>query len=324
MCKFVQTLESRTLLSASVTSTTLIADAQQLSVNAGNTRADLKSAGANIAADNKTLTADLKTLANATNRKTNAGLLAKLKSDEGKALAKLRADSNVLLGKSTAIANRSIADAKGLLLHPTNAKLGAKVAADVQALNTVSASPLATLQADIQNVSLGVDLTNIAAANPSSTTLANDVQRAQSDGSSSIGNVGTAASNYNSQLASLASDAGSAPTTATPANLVGSYTGSYVATAGNHVGQARSLTMQITNEGTDGSFTGTAVTTDGSGGTIALDVTGSVTSAGAFTASLTDPIGGQNGASLTGTVHGKAIDGTYTSNGDSGTFTLKA
>ncbi|HZL33921.1 MAG TPA: hypothetical protein VFC78_01345 [Tepidisphaeraceae bacterium] len=324
MSQFIHFLESRTLLSASITSATLIADSQQVSANAATTRTDVKLVASTFAADTKKIAADLKSATNAGNRKANAALLNTLKADEGKALAKLRADSNVLLGKSSALSQRSLTDAKALLLHPTNVKLGAKVAADVSALNAVTTAPLANVQADTQSVTLSADLTNIAAANPYSTSLATDVPQSQSDVAGSIGNVGVAAENFSGQVGTLAGDAGATPTSATPPNLVGSFSGPAVAKTGSHVGQIGTLVLDVTSEGTDGSLSGTATTTDSSSGTSAFALAGSVTSGGAFTATLSDSTGAQ--LTLNGAVHGKVISGNFADDApgstNGGTFTI--
>lgn len=64
------------------------------------------------------------------------------------------------------------------------------------------------------------------------------------------------------------------------------------------------------------------VTITNNGQTNTLTLSGRVTAGDAFSGTMTDPTGGQNGATLGGRVAGNTDVGTCVGNGDSGTFRL--
>ena len=185
-------------------------------------------------------------------------------------------------------------------------------------------APLATFQADLQGAGINADLQAIVNANPSPTTLAADVAQQMTDTDAQGTTLSTSASNFATDIGALAADLGSAlSTSSTIPTLAGTYSGSAKTTAGHHVGQIAGLVLDITSEGTDGSLTGSVVLTESGQSPITLVLSGSVSVAGAFTATLTDNSGGGNGATLTARVTGTIISGTYVSvGGSSGTFSV--
>lgn len=322
MSRFVQSLESRMFLSATpVSRATLVADAALIVADGAAARVDLADLTATLNADTKAIQASLKQLP-----KTNLPLFKSLKADETKLVAQIRRDLNAVLGPATALARRSVADGSALMLKST-AAVGARVAADIAALGTITNGPVATLQADAQGTSIGADLQALLAANPSSTTLASNISALQSDTSTAATTFTDAALAFQTDIGSLATDVAAAPaglgglTGSTIPNLIGRFSGSATSTGGNHVGRVAQLSISITSEGADGSLSGTATYSNGTQ-TIALTLTGSVSAGHAFTATLTDPTGAQNGATVNGTVSGNTIAGTFVSYNDSGTFSL--
>src|SRR5271155_1585252 len=104
MSMFIQSLESRTLLSASpVTKATLAADEANIVAGGASANAALKTLVADLKTDTTAITADLKTLP-----KTNASLLKTLKTDEAKAHGTLTADLNLLVKPSSALSKKSV------------------------------------------------------------------------------------------------------------------------------------------------------------------------------------------------------------------------
>ena len=323
MSRFVQSLEPRMLFTVTPTRATFIADALQIFAEAATARADLKATAAVVAADTRTIAADLKSISTASDKASNAALFRTLKTDEVKTLVKLRVDENVLVGPTSGLARRSAAQGIALLLHPTNVHLQALVAADEAALATVTAAPLAKLESDSNASAIGMDLMNIANANPSSTLLATHVQNFESDGNTAVGNFVAAATMFTTNVATLPSDLSATPTTAAIPNLVGTFNGSATSTAGNHVGRVSTLVVDITAEGANGSLTGTVTITNPGSSPMTQSLTGMVTANGTFTATTTGT-GGMGGATLSGTAVSSTISGTYNSinGGDSGTFSV--
>ncbi|HSZ55246.1 MAG TPA: hypothetical protein VK797_06265 [Tepidisphaeraceae bacterium] len=319
MSCFIQSLESRTFLSATpVTKATLLADEAAIVLDAIAVKTDLKSLFATVVADTKTVQADLKGLP-----KTNAPLLHTLKTDEAKTGALIKQDTNALLGPSLALVNRSTA-AGIAQIAKSNATIQAKVAADVAALGTVTTAPLAKLEADSMGGDVGTDLQAIATANPSDTTLAADIAKQKSDTNTAGTTFDTAAVKFQTDIGAFAADLAAAPAggggvTGSVPNLVGTFNGSATTTAGNHVGRVSTLAITISTESTTGALTG-SITITNSGQAQQATLTGSVTSAGHFSATLVDS--SNNTTTLSATVSGKTISGTYVSTNDSGHFSV--
>ena len=326
MSRFIQSLESRTLFT---TSAALAADIGQVITAAATTRVDLKTAASVITADTKTITTDLKSSTTSANRATNAHLLNIFRVDEHKTLATLRAHEAALLAAGTSLSHRAAADGDALLLHPTNARIQARVTADIAALSTVPASLLAKLQADTQNITLGTDLMNIVNANPTNAALAAAVQTAENDGNTAVTNFLSAASAFNTNTGTLDAAVSTTSSGSTASSLVGTYNGTATESAGSkHPGRVSSVTIQIATQGADGSLTGSATITNPGSPSSSFTVTGSVTTSGAVSFTFTPANPQDNGGTLMGTVSGKTISGTYNSPSSSGnsfgTFTVTA
>lgn len=305
MSRFAQSLESRTLFSATSTeAAVLIGDVAQVRVSAVTVRTDLRSAVSAATSGVNKVAADLKTSTTSSNRATNVGLLRTLRIGELSTFATLRADQTGLLVVSTALSARAAADARALLLHPTNTAIQARVSADITALGTEPAARLATFQADATSDLIGTALSNLVNANSSNTALAGDATVFQNGGAAAvaIGNVVTAAGTFTVTISTLSTDV-TTTTGSTIPNLVGTFTGQV--TDGSHnEGLPSNWTLVITSEGTDGSFSGTLTTTaNGNTTSDTAPVTGSVAANGSFT--LTGA-----GGSLSGTVSGTTISGT--------------
>src|SRR5438067_2329214 len=114
MSRFIQSLESRTLFTASFAN-----DQLQILADAAAIKGALKSAGAVMAADMKLIAADVKAVTTTANKATNAELLTALKADVTQALALLRADQTPLLA-SAGLARRAAAEGQSLTLNPVN------------------------------------------------------------------------------------------------------------------------------------------------------------------------------------------------------------
>jgi hypothetical protein len=321
MSRFIQSLESRTLLSATLTKEMVLADQTGAIADVAATRAGFKAVASGIAADTRTIAADLKSLATPDNRKANAALLSTLKADAHQGLATLRADNAHLLGLTTGVLHRSTAHALALLAHPTNATLQAKVAADMTALATVTAAPLAQLQTDLQGFSLDADLTGIADANPTGTQLATDIAAAMTNQAAAVGTFGASAAAVQTDAGTLATDLATAPMSAF-ADLVGTFNGSTHNTSGNHAGQTGTLVVTITSESTTGALVGNVTVTNAGQAPENQSLAGMVAADGTFSATVSGTAG--EGATLAGKASATKISGTFTSldGQDSGTFSV--
>jgi hypothetical protein len=196
---FVQSLERRFLLS-SVTGSTLAADYQQVVADAAAANAALKTLAAELKTDNAILATDLKTLP-----KSNAKLLATLKTDETKANSKLTTELGLLLTPATTLAKNS-ASVGELLTTNQNAASIAKAKSDDTALNNITSTPLANLTAALGSTTVTSDLNALAAANPSDTTLAAAVNTATRQVSAQDSAIGNDAAQFATDVATLALD----------------------------------------------------------------------------------------------------------------------
>jgi len=206
MSRFIQPLEPRTLFTA-VPATTLISDELQIVRQAITTRAALSASVPLVNADNKILKADLKGLSN---KAQNQALGKTLKKDESIALATLRADETLLLNPSLADARHAFVAGIQVLVHPTSAKLQAKLAVFLSALNTVTTTPLANLNtaANAVKTTLATDLSAIASADPSA---ALDAAKEDGDINTAVGNFVTAAQSFATDVGTLATDLATLP-----------------------------------------------------------------------------------------------------------------
>lgn len=326
MSQFIESLECRTLLSASSTeAATLLADVKQVKATSVTVRADMKLAAAAATASLRQITADLKSSTTSANRATNASLLKAVKVADATDLAKLKGDETALLAVGSSLSAHSAADAKALLLHPTSTVLQAKVAADVSALSTQPAAKLVIFQADAVSNPIETPLNNLIAANQSDTALLTDAGAFGGSGAlaTAFSNLTTAVADFINALSSLSSDVTITTTGSTLPNMVGTFTGQV--TDGTHnQGLPSNWTLNITTEAASGTFSGTLTTTsNGNTQTETANVSGSVTSNGSFSLTVTDPTTQQSGGSMTGTISGTTLSGTFDDGiGGGGPFTL--
>jgi hypothetical protein len=321
MSKFIQSLESRTLLSGTpVTQATLAADDALIVANAATAKGDLKTLSAAAKADMKTIQTDLKGLP-----KTNAPLLKKLKADESKLLVQITKDLNALLNPGKALGKRATVDGESLLKKAT-ARLQAKVGAEGTTLGLVTLATLAKLQADSQGTAIVADLQALAAANPGSAVIAADTTKTMTDLSTQNMALVTAATTFQTGTGTLATDLGSAASASSIfPTVTGTYSGTATETAGKHVGRVAAMSFDFTGESPAGALTGTVTLTEPGNSPVTLTLAGTVTATGAFSATLTDPSGQGNDATLAGKVLGTTITGTYQATGGGssrGTFSV--
>lgn len=326
MSQFIQSLESRTLLSASTTeATALLADVKQVKASSVVVRADMKVAAADASSGLHKITADLKSSTTSANRATNAGLVKALKAAGASDLAMLKGDETALLAVGSSLSARSAADAKALLLHPTNTTLQAKVAADLSALSTQPAAKLATFEADTQANPLETPLNNLIAANQSNTALITDAGGFGASGTlaTAFANLSTAVTNFIDTLTTLSTAVTTTTTGTTIPSMVGTFTGQV--TEGSHnQGLPSNWSLVITTEAADGTFSGTLTTTsNGNTQSETANVSGSVAASGSFSLSVTDQSNQQSGGSMTGTISGTTLSGTFSdAAGGGGSFAL--
>ncbi len=169
MSRFVQILESRTLLTA--TNSSLAAELATVNTNAAAVKADLATLTATAKVDMKAIATDLKGTS-----KTNVPLLKKLQGDENKWLTKIKNNTNALL-RAAPLSAKGVADGDAFLAAPTKLSLQSKIVGDVNALNVATTAPLAALTADIPSATISADVTALTTANPTNTTLAADASR---------------------------------------------------------------------------------------------------------------------------------------------------
>lgn len=172
MARLFETLESRTLLSASAA--TLTEDLKSLLSQELHVKADYTATQHQSSADLKTLSADLKRV-NASS--SDESILKTLESDTKSKLGKLNKDVNSWLGAVTKRSKAAIADAKALARKPGNAKLIAKLADDIAKMRSVDHSGRDAISADTASLdsTSSQDLTEIANAESGDATTQTDV-----------------------------------------------------------------------------------------------------------------------------------------------------
>lgn len=321
MSRFIQLLEPRVFLSATVTKATLLTDQSAIASDAAAVKAAGAAFTAAVSADTKIVLADVKGLS----QTTNAPLVKTLRTDEAKTLAAIKKDVNALVASALASSRRSTSDGVALLTK-SSTKLQSKVAADAAALGTAGSAPLAALKADSAGTAIDADLNAIVAANSANVTLATDATKEKSDITTDGAALRNAGTKLSTDLSTMASDLASTTSTGggtTSGNLVGNYSGSSTETTGKHVGRKSRLVVTISSQAADGSLSGTVTASRSGKTTLNATLTGAVTAAGLFSATLSDSSGGGT-VTLNGTVSGKTISGTYTISGGAGngTFTI--
>ncbi|HXE53348.1 MAG TPA: hypothetical protein VN541_10050 [Tepidisphaeraceae bacterium] len=319
MSRFIQSLESRVLLS------TTPASQATLQSDQGAIIADLfalRSAGATylktLGGDGKAVAADLKGASNPT-------LLRTARTDGNKLAAVVKRDGLASINKGVSLTRRGVADGEKLL-SKSSSKLQARVAGDATALRNLATGPVAAVESDVAATTFISDLNALLAANSGNAALAGAISTAKADLAVNGAAVRSATTKLSSDLNTLASDLGSGGSVGTTPsglpNLVGSYSGISTQTSGNHPGRQSTLAMTISTESTSGAFSGSMVISRTGATTFTATLTGTITASGAFTATLSNASG--QSVMFTGqlTANGRTLSGTDTSSNGSGTFTM--
>lgn len=183
MSKFVQALESRTLLSAS--GSAIVADEVRLVGDARAIRSDVHHFSALLKTDSHQIQADLRGLPKTAG---NRALVATLRTDLRKGTATLQKDVSAIIRTGSADARKALGDGMALFLNPTNVSAIARLAGDITRLESGVAAPLAALLTDAAafQANLSGDLTALSAANPTNDTLQSHVQTASADTASAL------------------------------------------------------------------------------------------------------------------------------------------
>jgi hypothetical protein len=201
--QFVQTLESRTLLS--VTPNTLVADELALAADVKTLHADLKAYGPTYKADVKALAKDLKALPKSP---ANVLLLNKLRTDQNKCVAMLLGDFAHFMAVARPAVHKLTADAFRVFLHPTDTTAQAKLAADISAFQTASTAPIAQFATDLTACGqmLAADADALVAANPTATQLATDLDKTKADASAAAATIQADVTKGQADLTKLLTD----------------------------------------------------------------------------------------------------------------------
>jgi hypothetical protein len=207
MWEFVQTLESRTFFSSSLSS--VLSGGSQLAKDVQTASADLTHYGSTLATEVKTLASDVRGLpASASNHK----LILQLQRDERTSLAVLRRDVVNVIHAATGHGRKIVFDAVRVYFQSTNVVYLSRLAADFTAVSGALAAPLAKLESDVQSgrSTLLGDLNNLVTANPSASQLQTDTQQIQTDSQSAITQITTDGQALQNDLASLVQNLGTA------------------------------------------------------------------------------------------------------------------
>lgn len=319
MSVFVQSLENRVLLSAAmVTGVALAADYGTVAAGAAGANGALKTLNVELKADNATLGRDLKGLA-----KSNAGLLKQLKLDEAGMNKSLTADLNGLVKATMEAAKKGAIDGDQLANNPSPTVLG-RATAESGRLGSMTAMPLADLDADLSSTSVISDMNALAAANAGDTVLAGHVAAATSQVAGQESAIGTAAGTFVTDVGALNADLQSViaavPSGVATENFISELgvlrpklNGSVHYTRGDNVlADKDDLEIHIDNVDGSGNISGNL-----SGGFTSDDVTlslhdASVTAKGKFSAEV-----------VTSILSVAKLSGQFTINPSSGVVTLK-
>ena len=196
MSRFIEPLESRTLLSASAS--TLSTDFSAIATDAGAVKSAFIQLEVALAGDYKAILTDLK------GSKGSSSQLKTLKSDGKKALNTLKKDGLALL-KAAVIAKRATTDGTKLIAKSSTAQT-TKVNKDITALGSATTTPLANIQNDSQHTGIGSDLDALAAANPSNTQLATDAAKTKTDANTQGSAFVSASQTFSDAVATLKTD----------------------------------------------------------------------------------------------------------------------
>jgi hypothetical protein len=204
MSQFIQSLEARTLFAA--VSSPLTADLAMLNADAKAVRGQLTLLRSTVLNNVKTIQSDLKGLSN----KSNAKRRATLKADDAKSLAAVTFAQASYLASVQGLARKTTADGRALSAHPSNARLSARVAADVNNLNSAVSAKSSALRSAVSSLDgkFNDDVILISSANNGATPLSTDVTNAETGLARNAGNYLVFASSFATDAGVLATDAG--------------------------------------------------------------------------------------------------------------------
>jgi hypothetical protein len=308
MSNFIQSLESRTLMT--VSSATLLGDKETIASEIVVVKA---SANALILSDTsatKVIAADFKGLP-----KADGALLKTLVSAETKAKAALLKDVALLDSKSLGLTTKSVS-AGDMVLKKATTKSLATLAKDITALGSVTTVPMADLQAFLTGTTVTDARASILTALPDDTALDTAVTNEGTDSDSDKATINTDATQLQTDVANLATDLSSIETTlGTFPTVTGLFTGNAQGTSGKVSGHSATVTLDITSESAGGILEGTV--TNFSGGISAL--AGSVSLNGVI---VLKALPGNSAVTIDGVFSDSAIGGTFAYAGGKGTFAV--
>jgi hypothetical protein len=218
----------------------------------------------------------------------------------------------------SAQSRRLAATATALEARPSNAKLQTRLAVMLPALRTAATAAIGKFQADLLAADLAPELNAIVAANPSSTGLAAHAQAAGGHFTAAIDGLEAMAPTLGTNFVILADHADAIPFLP---SLLGTWAGNATTTGGVGIGSSVSISIRFTSQGADGTLAGTATITESTGAKSTLSLTGTVNESGAFSAVLSGAQPGE-GATLSGSVSGTTLSGSYVASEDNGVFSL--
>jgi hypothetical protein len=210
MSRFIQPLESRTLLTA--TAASIAAETAAINTDSAAVKADLAALKTGALADLKTIGIDVKGSA------TNAPLFKALSAHERSFISKVSADATAMLKGSTTAA-RGAADGNAVAANPGNGAAANKIQGDITALAKADSTPLTKLTTDAATTTVDSDF---VALNGGSSHAAG----AMTHFDSLVAKLMADSTTYSNALGSLKTDLTTllpAPTT-TP-SLIGDYQG---------------------------------------------------------------------------------------------------
>lgn len=208
MSRFIQALESRTLLSAATPQgTTAAGDEANLVADARSVRAAVRQFAPLLQADARAIARDL---TGVSNTPANRKLVASLRSDQQKWVATLGSDASKLVQAGQVNARKAVMDGIRALLNPTNAAALSRLANDLSALQAAGSAPLSKLLSDAAagRTVLVSDVNAITAANTGNSALQTDAGKAQTDSENALNAANSLSQTIQNDIGSLVKDLG--------------------------------------------------------------------------------------------------------------------
>jgi hypothetical protein len=253
------------------------------------------------------------------NRAQNGALLRALRTDVASSLAALRPDARSLFGRCAALARRVATAGQALESRPGDARLRARLAAAVPALQAAATAAGAEFAAGLAGIRIGPEASALLTANPSSDALASSVQAALFNAAGATATLTNAATEFQGSIAALLASAAAVPTRP---QLVGPYAGTARETSGPDAGARFTLVVTFTSQSEAGDVTGTVTLSAAGRPDETRTLFGTVTEAGVFEAALVASTP-EEVVILRGRVLGDTITGTYATFDGGGRFTIR-